>query len=332
MLAKRLYSRIHLVVFSFLVIASVYYLSSSHKKQHLGFGESLRVDKPYMQCSDLPGTQDLVILLKTGVNEVEQRLPVLMRTLLKCAPQSLIFSDVEQNFQGTHIHDALAHILPKYLDDQDPDLVHYNRLQVEYVKGTTDSIERGAGWKLDRYKYMPMIQTAYATYPKAKWFVFIETDTAVVWSNLVTWLRQMDPQTPMYMGSEVVGGKSPNGKSDIIFAHGGSGFIISHAAAAIMVEALSKDEKKFFDLAKNDCCGDSALARAFWELNILLSPAYPNANGETPESTDYTKGWCFAPVFFHHMNQQAIEDVHSFDERKSSSMVSMLLKTRHSSY
>jgi Fringe-like len=326
MIAKKLHNRICGIICSFLIITSIYILWALPTGTLKGYTQGLRVNQKQLHCSDLPGSDDIVLLLKTGVNEVEQRLPVLKRTLFNCARHVLVYSDVKQNFQGTYIHNALTH-LPRYLDVEDPDLIHYNNLQDAYVNGTAASINREAGWKLDRYKYMPMMQSAYKLYPNAKWYVFVETDTALLWSNLVTWLSQMDPTVPKYIGSQVVGSKAPDGK-DYIFAHGGSGFIVSNAAAKMFVTALQTKEwnLKFFNFAKNDCCGDAALAKALWELGIRITPAFPNSSGETPESVaDYNKDWCFAPVFFHHMNQNQIEQVYLFDERKSHVTVSGIL-------
>src|ERR1700760_434540 len=219
MITKKLHNRIYVTICGFLIISSLAILWSYPSGPDKGYGQGLRINRPNLQCSELPGTDDIVLLLKTGVNEVEQRLPVLIRTLLKCTKQALVYSDVQQDFQGIHIHNALSH-LPQYLETENPDLMHYNHLQEAYANGTAAAIDREAGWKLDRYKYMPMIQSAYKLYPNAKWYVFIETDTAVLWSNLVTWLSQMDPEVPKYMGSQVVGSKAPDGK-DYIFAHGG---------------------------------------------------------------------------------------------------------------
>src|ERR1700761_5889158 len=303
MITKKFHNRIFLIICVILVICSISALWSYRLGPSKGYDQGLRLKKSNLQCSELPGADDIVILLKTGVNEVEQRLPVLLRTLLSCTKHSLVYSDVEQDFQGIHIHNALDH-LPQYLEAEDADLIHYNHLQEAYANGTVDAINRDAGWKLDRFKYMPMMQSAYKLYPNAKWYVFVETDTAVLWSNLVTWLSQMDHKVPKYLGSQVVGSKAPNGK-DYIFAHGGSGFFVSQAAARMMVDALSTGEMKFFNFAKNDCCGDAALAKAFWELGILITPAFPNSSGETPESVgNYDENWCFAPVFFHHLDEQ----------------------------
>jgi hypothetical protein len=243
-----------------------------------------------------------------------------MRTVFKCAQKILVYSDVEHEYQGIHIRDALSN-LPKFLDSSDPDLIHYNRLQEEYANGTANQGDRDAGWKLDRFKYIPMTSMAYNTYPDAKWFVFVETDTAVMWSNLVTWLSQLNHQKPMYIGSPVGGGKAPDWIHDIIFAHGGSGFVVSQAAASMLTDALDKDEQKFVDFAKSDCCGDAALARAYWEVDIKITRAFPHSNGESPETSIFHREWCHAPVFFHHVDDHQIERIHLFNETQSAAKV-----------
>jgi hypothetical protein len=324
----KLSTRTYVITTGVLLLVSAYYLWFQRHTDRIGVGKGLRLNQPDLICSNLPGANEIVVVLKTGVNEVEQKLPVFLRTLFTCTHKVLVFSDVEQEYKGLHIQDALTS-LPRLLNTSDPDMIHYNRLQEAYKSGDTDSVDGDASWKLDRFKNMPMTSMAYNAYPKAKWFVFIDTDTAIIWSNLVTWLSQLNHRKPLYIGSAVVGGKASDGKSDIIFAHGGSGFILSQVAAESMTRALSNDEQRFMDLAKSDCCGDAALARAFWELDIRITRAFPHSNGEPLESSTFREEWCYAPVFFHHMDERQIEQAHIFDERQSSFKVSKRKQQAH---
>jgi len=282
---------------------------------HIAHFEGIRRYHPEVDCEDLPNAPHVLLLLKTGANEIESKLPAHLRTTLQCLPNYIIFSDVEQTFRGYRIHDALSH-LPQYLNSDDTDLLHYRDLQAAFKNGSTSKMSREAGWKLDRFKFIPMLQSAYRARPESKWFVYIETDTALMISNLLSWLDHMDPDVPRYIGSSIAGAYG------LWFAHGGSGIVVSRAAARLMAEASEEQIHKYFVWTKQDCCGDAVLAMAFRDLGVLIAGAYPHSNGDLPETQeDYTKVWCHAPVFMHHMRPNQIEMIHGYDRDNSADQV-----------
>ncbi|KAF2260395.1 hypothetical protein CC78DRAFT_584814 [Lojkania enalia] len=59
--------------------------------------------------------------------------------------------------------------------------------------------------------------------PQAKWYIFIEADTYLLWPNLVAYLSHLDTSKNYYIGKHMYIG-------DILFAHGGSGFVLSESA------------------------------------------------------------------------------------------------------
>jgi hypothetical protein len=203
--------------------------------------------------------------------------------------------------------------------------VYYLSLIDRHQKG--DDIMKGdntQAWSLDRYKNIPMLRRAYETHPDAKWFVFMDADTALLWSNLLTWLSQMDPSEPRYIGSSVTGGKWEGG-GDIHFAHGGTGYIVSQAAAKLIAEETDDEQKKSFETTKGDCCGDSALAVVLRRHGVLITPAFPNVNGETLYHVEYDKeSLCFEPVTMHHMNAEKIRELIWYQDRMSPNKVNIL--------
>lgn len=68
-----------------------------------------------------------------------------------------------------------------------------------------------------------MLEETFEMRPNAKCYLFIETDSYVFWDNLAEWLKRLDSNKPWYIGSEVA-------SWGITYAHGGSGYILSHAA------------------------------------------------------------------------------------------------------
>ena len=248
-------------------------------------------------CDKWEGAEDVVLVMKTGASEIEAKLPVHLDTTFKCAPNVLVFSDMAQQFKETMVKDPLRHLVGE-LNQEDPDLRYYLNLIERQSKG--EDIVKGnntQAWKLDRYKNVPMLRQAYDAHPHAEWFFFMDADTALLRPNLLIWLSQMDPSKPHYIGSSVIGG------DNIRFAHGGTAYIISYAAAKLVAEETKEEQKKSFEITKKDCCGDSALAKVLRQHNVLITSASPNVNGETLFHLSYGKeSLCFALVTMHHMN------------------------------
>lgn len=64
--------------------------------------------------------------------------------------------------------------------------------------------------------------------PRTKWFVFIESYTYLVWQNVLQYFSLFDAEQPYYIGT-------PTCIGPVIFAHGGSGFVLSSRAVAKVV-------------------------------------------------------------------------------------------------
>ena len=127
------------------------------------------------------------------------------------------------------------------------------------------------GWRLDRYKFLPMVEQAKAANPTAEWFVFLETDTYFFWDNLFRLLDQFDPSSPLYFGLP-----SPGfwleGERRVWFGYGGSGFVLSRAAVEKLTarniglygEYLEPSlSERYMEVVDRDCCGDWSLGLRF---------------------------------------------------------------------
>jgi hypothetical protein len=270
-------------------------------------------------CDRWEGAEGVVVVMKTGASEIEAKLPVHLNTTFRWAPNVMVFSDMAQEFEGMKIRDSLRHLAHE-LNKTDPDLRYYLSLTERRRKG--EDIAKGnntLAWSLDRYKNIPMLQQAFNTHPNARWFVFMDADTALIWPNLLTWLSQMDPSEPRYIGSSAIG------SDDIRFAHGGTGYIISHAAAKLIAEETKEEQEKSFKITQEDCCGDSALAKVLRLHDVLITPAFPNVNGETLFDLEYSKErLCFASVTMHHMNPTELTELAMYQDRIPDHKVSQI--------
>ena len=96
-LSDRRYTRGILVVLTLLVIW--FYAPAKY------------TERGYLACRHLPGAQDSLVIMKTGVTELEDRLPAHLDYTLQCPPNTVIFSDHEEMYQGKwQIRDVLANM------------------------------------------------------------------------------------------------------------------------------------------------------------------------------------------------------------------------------
>ena len=62
-------------------------------------------------CETFPDTSKVLLGMKTGASEAFARVPTQLMTVLKCLPDYLISSDMDQNIGGQQIHDSLSTLL-----------------------------------------------------------------------------------------------------------------------------------------------------------------------------------------------------------------------------
>ena len=124
-----------------------------------------------------------------------------------------------------------------------------------FVKSRTDKEEDGL--VLDKYKYLQILYHAYTNAPAyIDWFVLIDDDITLISQNLVSLLQKFNPRhDDIYAGSAVAG-------LNHIFAHGGSGIILSRSLMhKAFGQPLSHDlVSNYTAMADNECCGDYMVA------------------------------------------------------------------------
>ncbi|EXJ83893.1 hypothetical protein A1O1_07522 [Capronia coronata CBS 617.96] len=247
---------------------------------------------------------DVTLVLKIGAGEAVTRLPAYLKQRGRCKQDLLIFSDRKDNYNGFEIADALAHLPAEYRSNN-PDFDVYDRIQAadgpETVPNKSDD-----GWRLDKYKFLPMVEwTAYKR-PKSQWYIFIELDTYANYDNLYRFLASFSPKSAYYFGSPVWPEKGT------VFAHGGTGFILSRAAMdKIIALGRTFGEDKhipgthFFGVdMKKQCCGDETLAQVLKKSGVPLRGYWPMFNGEKPSTVRFDKEqWCEAIITMHHLQE-----------------------------
>lgn len=264
--------------------------------------------------------EGIVIVFKTGAQEVSH-LAIQVGTTLRymSANDILFFSDQQGSVGPFLINDVLRNV-NQTLKNEHPDFEIYRQIK-RYQSTGQDILElredkKGAdrsGWKLDKYKFIHMVQETFEMRPDAKWYVFIETDSYVFWDNLAEWLSRLDSKKPWYIGSQVSAG-------GVNFAHGGSGYVLSNAA---MNKLLGPDQPQglaasWDERMKGTQFGDFGLAVALKEKGVLLTVGHPLLNGYKPNTFTYGPGshWCQPVVTMHHILPSEVSSVWRYERQR----------------
>jgi hypothetical protein len=205
--------------------------------------------------------RDIVILVKTGATSIWRRMPAHMSTTLSnpaLTPNILYYSDSPDNINGFPVIDVLANVSSTL--KATPDFTLYNR--AKEIDNDNLYLESGSmegdfylpgGWRLDKYKFVPMFQHVANYMPGKKWYIYMEDDNYYFWTMLYAWLATLDHTKPLMIGS-------PAFRLGEDFAHGGSGFAITGKALEVSFGSDRLLADKFEDYAREQCCGDQVLS------------------------------------------------------------------------
>lgn len=232
-------------------------------------------------CEGFPDTTGILLVMKTGATESYDRLPVQMMTILKCLPDFLIFSDLEQHIGGFHVRDSLETVLDEAMEDNDDfDLYRLQKACAVDQDNCAKTLETpdSAGWNLDKYKNIHMAEKSYRLRPDSDWYVFVDADTYVSWPNMVYALGQLDPSMQRFFGS-------PNLIGDKLFAHGGSGYVVSRGAMEDFVGSNPGIANKYDMEIQENCCGDFMFAQALNETIGIIVESFVSEHSVLPLSS-----------------------------------------------
>lgn len=296
-------------------------------KNHLGNPDS---------CDGFEYAANIVVSVKTGATEAAEKIPPQMRTTLRCIKNTIIFSDLEQDIGEYHLHDALDTVSSSVVTSN-PDFKFYTEQQelwksrhdISSLKGVIHPQKPDdlAAWKLDKYKFIHVLEKTWAMKPDMDWYFVIDADTYVLWPNMLRWLSTMDPMKKSYFGSEVQ-------ISGVRFAHGGSGIILSRAAMHELVVANHRTAEKWDSKTFEKCCGDLVLGEALKEYRIQLQDVWPLMSGETPFTMPFGPGtpeyWCRPALTMHHLTAVDMTGLAKFEDERKMKSVSLDLKSDRS--
>jgi hypothetical protein len=250
-------------------------------------------------CKEVQGAPNVMVVMRTSKTEIQERLPAHIKGLLSCVPNFAIFSDHDGEIEGIKVHNALDSIAFETKRTHD-EFQEYQLMHADPEHKPDASKTKN----LDKWKFLPMVYKAYHLKPDARFYMFIEADTSLSWTNTLQWINRLDYRIPYYSGA-------PTFINSVQLAQRGSGIMLSQGALRRYVK--SYDEKYIskweFELGKG-CCGDLALAQALGDAHVEFYSSWPLMQGEQPSSLDYTqKQWCSPAVTWHHTNADVLDEI-----------------------
>jgi hypothetical protein len=259
-------------------------------------------------------TEKVFLMIKTGATVLWERLPLHLVTTLTRVPNFAIYADVAATVSGHEVIDILQNVTESTMNHDQFSM--YRRLR--HLRDTHGAISPSettltGGWNLDKFKNIPMLLDAYRRSPDSDWFIFMDADTYFMMDNLMDYLNTIDPNDPLYLGSSAMLG-------DTVFAHGGSGVVLSRKAMELTVgehpEWVAESEKH----ALNVCCGDYMVAYLMLKAGIKVASGYdyPHVGwkfqGNTQSSLRlHPEVWCQKVVSFHHLEPSDIETLWEYE-------------------
>lgn len=279
-------------------------------------------------------TDDVILMFKTGATVLWKRVPIHMATTFSPnridSNNIIIYSDYHETIGQWDIIDVLSNSSDKvrtsetfqpYLQQQDYE-ARQNYAEMSNVPG--DAAGPAGGWKLDKYKFLPIIEHAGRNKPNAKWYIFMEDDSYIFLPNLLRHLEKFDHKDPWYLGSLAwIHGD--------YFAHGGSGFALSRGA---WEKSFGKDPKiveKFEKFTEEHGCGDHILGHVLHEYGVQFGETTDDNrfrygfNPESHWSTWYEPAnWCKPVYSWHHTHSKDVARFYNLEQSWDFEKVSII--------
>ena len=309
--------------------ASSFGIAATNQSQSLALaleGKSRDDSTAGLACRLIPGAEDVLVVMRTGATEIEDKLPVHFNTTFQCYSDLLVFSDFGEQFLGLKVHDVLNLVDAKVKDTHE-DFELYRRLQNEGRANileefgdpvTVDRDKKGhadhPGWRLDKWKFLPMMVETLRLHPDKLFYVFVETDSYLVWSNLLQWFEQLDPTKPLYAGSEVMMGRD-------MFAHGGSVFVMTKSAVELAAKTYVEQKDAWDHIVDVGWAGDAVLGKLLASAGAPLTPTWPMIQGGIPEKMNFADGkenkdlFCAPALSYHHLTPGEVARMWDFEQK-----------------
>jgi hypothetical protein len=281
-------------------------------------------------CQNFPKhlLDEIQVVLKVSSSE-SSATKAHLSTVTSCITNLLIVGDREERLGDRRVLDILAE-LPKSYETNNLDFQAYVDQKKAHIEGETAK-ESQRSFKLDRFKYLPMVDKAYTTNPRAKWFVFLESDVYFFWDTLFRLLSQLDSASTHYLGEPHWAG---DGR---YFAYGGAGFVLSQGLMKKLIPAKTLSTSstlevprenrlsyRFEDWVKEEQRGDAVLSYAIQNATgVKLAALYPTFSSYQLDKLRTTRErWCYPLLSLHQLKPEQMEDLWKWERTRQYNLVS----------
>ncbi|CAI6332358.1 unnamed protein product [Periconia digitata] len=271
-------------------------------------------------CQNFPKEllKDIQVVLKTGMGDKPKNVRAHLSTITSCISNLVIVSDHAEQMGDRQIIDILGE-LPASYSVNNTDFKAYADHKKALAEG--DKVKHSAaGWRLDRFKFLPMVDKAYTMNPKAKWYVFLESDVYFFWDTLFRLLDQLDSTEAHYLGSP------RKGSNDRYYAYGGAGIVLSQGLMKKLIPPKTTPGDgfenrlavRYEDWVKPDCCGDAVLGYAIQNATgVKLEGLYPTFSTDELKEISVDKDrWCVPLLSIHKMSADQMEPLWKWERTR----------------
>lgn len=269
-------------------------------------------------------SDSVLLILKTGATVLWRRLPIHLSTTL--SPQrinpknTVVYSDINAKIGNHTAIDILAELPPSVKDSPDFELYHATRdwddanYYIEQTGLPGDEEGPPGGWRLDKYKFLPLIQHAGTHWPDVKWYLYTEDDTYMFLPNVLLYLSKYDHRESHWLGGL-------GEKLGTTFAHGGSGFALSRAAWEQSFGTGGDLVKKYQGFVDEACCGDYALGKVLNDFGVRFGENHGDEkwswgfNGLPHWKIEFSRdNWCKPVLTWHHAHNRDIARYYELEQ------------------
>ncbi|OTB18569.1 glycosyltransferase family 31 protein, partial [Daldinia sp. EC12] len=265
---------------------------------------------------------DVLVVLQVDATDIYKKLPIHFETVLRCVPNYVIYSDTEAIIEGHYIYDFLNQVNDT-LRSTIFEFELYNRLRTNArPRQKYQTSQLGGGLELAyarrlryQWKLLPMAERALQYRPQAKWFVFLEADTYMVWQNVLEWLARFNPEQAYYFGSGTYVG-------DDLLPSENLGFAFSRHAIEEIAEYWRGYQTKWHQYPNKQWAGDITIRHALQRVRSSIVPTLPYLQVNSLSSIDWAalgpneQSGCPAPMTFHHMTEEEFTIMWKFEQER----------------
>lgn len=278
-------------------------------------------------------------VLKIGHSENATRLEAQFKSVSSCFDKDelLVVSDIDEEIHGHRAIDVLADLPASYYDlRKNRDFRNYlwQKDTFDNVTSRTSPPKQFNGWIIDKYKFLPMIERAWQAKPGKAFYLFYEADTYIFWDNAFRFLQNFNPDSPIYMGSPSPGRHDEYRDAKSWFANGGPGLVLSRGAIKLLLHRDNDENgqyttphiaERYMKLIADECCGDSVLGWALWNVSVQLQGYWPMFNPHSLHEIPFNDGhWCQPVISLHRTHPEDMVDLWKWEFSQRQLHVSVL--------